>query len=63
MAAAVRFRITKISASAPASIMALAESYSQLVPGNTGIRTFGRAVFAAGQTRVWAWKDTVSTGT
>ena len=38
-----RLFITKISGSAPASLTALAESYSQLVPGNTGTKTLGRA--------------------
>ena len=37
----VRFRNTKISAAAPASRKALAESYSLLVPGKVGIKTFG----------------------
>ncbi|MDA6816097.1 hypothetical protein OSL60_28320, partial [Escherichia coli] len=34
----------KISVSAPALAKALAESYSQLVPGKTGIKTRGLAV-------------------
>ena len=37
----VRLRTTKISAFAPASSKALAVSYSQLVPGKTGISTLG----------------------
>ena len=37
----VRFLITMISGLAPASLTALALSYSQLVPGNTGMSTFG----------------------
>ena len=41
---AVRLLITKISGSAPARSKALAVSYSQLVPGNTGISAFGLAV-------------------
>ena len=45
----VRLLMTKISGSAPASRMALALSYSQLVPGNAGIRTLGVAVFIAGE--------------
>lgn len=49
MAAAVRLRSTRISGSAPASANALALSYSQLVPGNTGMSTFGFAVFRAGE--------------
>ena len=44
----VRLLITKISASAPALSTAFAESYSQLVPGNTGIRTLGFATLIAG---------------
>ena len=36
--------MTNISGSAPARSMARAESYSQLVPGNTGISTRGLAV-------------------
>ena len=38
---AVRLFTTKISASPPAFSTALAVSYSQLVPGNTGIKNFG----------------------
>ena len=45
---AVRFLITKISASPPAFSTARAESYSQLVPGNTGISTLGLLVLFAG---------------
>ena len=37
------FLNTKVSASAPALSKAFAVSYSQFVPGNTGINTFGRA--------------------
>ena len=36
-------RIRKVSTSAPASSRARAVSYSQLVPGKTGIRALGRA--------------------
>ena len=46
-AAEERFLITKISGSAPAAAIALAVSYSQLVPGNTGISTRGFATGAA----------------
>ena len=45
---AVLLRMTKISGVAPASANALAVSYSQLVPGNTGMSTLGLAVFTAG---------------
>ena len=62
MASAVRLRMTKISASAPASVMALAESYSQLVPGKTGIRTLGRATLTAGALQLSALKETFSMG-
>ena len=48
MPAEVRLLMTKISASSPASIAALAESNSQFVPGNTGIRTLGFATLTAG---------------
>ena len=43
-AEAVRLRTTTISGSSPARRQARAESYSQLVPGNTGMATLGRAV-------------------
>ena len=42
-ASRVRLRTTTICASIPASMQARAVSYSQLVPGNTGITTRGRA--------------------
>ena len=45
MSAAERLRTTKTSASAPARSKARAVSYSQLVPGKTGMSTRGRAVF------------------
>ena len=48
MSSLVRFRTTKISGSAPASRKARAESYSQFVPGKTGMSTFGFAVFTTG---------------
>ena len=41
--AGVRLRMTRISGSAPARAKALAVSYSQLVPGNTGMITLGFA--------------------
>ena len=40
----VRLRTTTISGSMPARRQAWAVSYSQLVPGNTGITALGRAV-------------------
>ena len=36
--------MTTVSASIPSLRQALAESYSQFVPGNTGITTRGRAM-------------------
>ena len=44
----VRLRNTRISASAPASRKALAESYSLFVPGNAGIKTFGFEIVDCG---------------
>ena len=41
MSPAVRFLMTTISGTAPAWAMALAASYSQLVPGKTGMSTRG----------------------
>ena len=49
--AGARFLTTRISVSAPARWKALALSASQLVPGNTGINTLGRAVLIAGARR------------
>ena len=49
--ALVRFLMTKISASAPAFSNARAVSYSQFVPGNTGISTRGFANFFGLRTR------------
>ena len=46
----MRLLTTKMSASAPAFSKALAVSYSQFVPGNTGISTFGFATLIAGAT-------------
>ena len=40
----VRLRMTTVSASIPARRQARTESYSQFVPGNTGMTTFGRAI-------------------
>ena len=45
---ALRLLITSISGSAPARRIALAESNSQLVPGNTGISTWGEACLPLG---------------
>ena len=45
-ASGVRLLITKVSASAPAARKARALSYSQLLPGNTGMITRGRAILA-----------------
>ena len=44
-AAGVRLLMTKISASMPARLAAFAVSYSQLVPGNTGMSILGEANF------------------
>ena len=41
MSPAVRFLMTTISGTAPAWAMALAASYSQLVPGKTGMSARG----------------------
>ena len=49
--AGVRLLMTNTSGSAPARSMARAESYSQFVPGNTGISTRGFAVPTLGATR------------
>ena len=46
MSCGVKLRTTKISASPPARSKARAVSYSQLVPGNTGISTWGFTIFA-----------------
>ena len=43
MSAAVRLRNTFVTTSAPARSNAFALSYSQLVPGNTGMKTVGLA--------------------
>ena len=49
-----RLRMTIIFGSAPARVRARAVSYSQFVPGNTGISTFGRATPIFGATRLSA---------
>ena len=54
--------MTMISASAPASRTALAESNSQLVPGKAGISTLGFATLTAGAFRSFASKEKVSMG-
>ena len=51
---AVRLLITKTSGTAPAFSSARAVSYSQLVPGNTGISARGAAALAGGRTRAFA---------
>ena len=48
IAAAERLRTTRISVSAPAFSKARAVSYSQFVPGNTGMHTRGFAALMAG---------------
>ena len=54
--------MTNTSASAPAARKARAESYSQLLPGNTGMITRGRANLAPPYTcGASAWKETGST--
>ena len=45
MSVCFRFLNTAILGSPPASINAFAKSYSQFVPGNTGINIFGLAIF------------------
>ena len=47
MSAGVRFLTTMTSARPPARSKARAVSYSQLVPGKTGINTLGRAAYTA----------------
>ena len=51
-ASGVRLLMTKTSALAPARSKACAVSYSQLVPGKTGMITRGRATWTAGVGRV-----------
>ena len=48
IAAGDRFLTTRTSASAPAFSKARAVSYSQLVPGKTGMNTRGRGALMAG---------------
>lgn len=48
---AVRLLTTKISARTPAASKAFAVSYSQFVPGNTGMSAVGRAVLTAADRR------------
>ena len=43
ISSALKFRNTLVTTSAPARRNAFALSYSQLVPGNTGMNTVGRA--------------------
>ena len=59
----VRLRITTVSASIPARRQARTLSYSQLVPGNTGMTTRGRAISpsnTAGERRSQVTASTVS---
>ena len=48
MSRAVRLRMTSTSGTAPARAKARAVSYSQFVPGKTGISTRGRAILCVG---------------
>ena len=49
------------SASAPASESARCVSYSQFVPGKTGMSAFGRACLTAGATRAFVSWEKLST--
>ena len=49
IASIFRFLITSVSTCAPARSNTLAVSYSQFVPGNTGISTLGFAALIAGE--------------
>ena len=60
MSEAVRFCTTKIFALAPASSMARAVSYSQLVPGKTGMSTWGLGQRTWGARRSVAGAEKVS---
>ena len=62
MAAGERLFTTKISALAPARSAARRVSYSQLVPGNTGIRSRGLAYRKRGVGLLSARKDTAVRG-
>ncbi len=58
----VRLFTINVLTSAPARSKAAAESYSQLLPGNTGMTTCGLATPVPVYTVFFgAWKDTVST--
>ena len=59
--AGVRLRMTRISGSAPARAKALAVSYSQLVPGKTGMMTFGFATPILGAAGAASWPSIFST--
>ena len=61
-ASGVRLRTTTVSASSPARRTARALSYSQLVPGNTGISTRGFAVPILGAARVNAGASRTGAG-
>jgi len=60
MPCAVMLRNTIVSTSAPARSNAFAESYSQFVPGNTGMNTFGFATLFFAVYTVFASKRPVS---
>ena len=57
----VRLLMMSVSATAPACSKARAESYSQLLPGNTGMMTRGRAMVPLYTSGATPSKDTVST--
>ena len=59
--AGVRLRMTSTSGSAPAARKARAVSYSQLVPGNTGMMTLGFAAPILGAAGAFTWPETAST--
>ena len=59
--ALVRLRTMNCSASAPASESARCVSYSQFVPGKTGMSAFGRTCLTAGATRVFVSWEKLST--
>ena len=60
-ASGVRLLITSTCASAPARSKARAESYSQFVPGKTGMTTFGRASVWSSTSGACSLHETAST--
>ena len=58
----VRLRMTTVSASIPARRQARTLSYSQLVPGNTGMTTRGRAISPSNTAGERRSQVTASTG-